>query len=117
MAVRPEEPQRLTPELLTHAAGSGPVYSLDLSKKGLTFLCSFRAFPKLQSLNLAYNRLTTLDPEGLFEGSKDLKELRLTDNSLESLSQLRSLGLLCLYADFNLISSVEDLSTLKVAAM
>jgi len=115
MAARPEGPQRLTPELLTQAAGSGPVYSLDLSKQGLTALCSFRAFAKLQSLNLAYNRLTTLEP-GLFDGSKDLKELRLTDNSLQSLSELRSLGLLSLYADFNLIPSVEDLSTLKVAS-
>ena len=115
MAARLESPQRLTADLLSQAAGSGSTYTLDLSKHGLTSLCPFRSYPKLQSLNLSYNKLQSLHPPGLFDGIKDLKELRLTDNSVSSLSEIRGMtGLVSLYAEYNMLNSVEELGSLKV---
>jgi Leucine-rich repeat (LRR) protein len=90
------------------------VYGLDLSKQGLISLYSFKQFPKLQTVNLFYNKLSNLAPEGLFDGLKDLKELRITDNSVADLSEIRGGGLIALYADFNLVESVAGLGKLKV---
>ena len=111
-----EAPQTLSPEVIQQVAGSVPAYSADLSKKGLVALCSFKHFPKLQTLNLAYNRLAALEPEGVFDTLKDLKELRLTDNSVKSLTEIRNPSLIALYADFNLVESLEDISRLKVSS-
>lgn len=107
----------LTPDTIFQAAlESNPnkVYTVDLSKKELIMLCSFRPFGKLRSINLSYNKIRDIPEREGLEMLKDLRELEIACNQIESLDSVRNATLERLVASYNRLSSILPILRLKV---
>ena len=107
----------LTPDTISQAAleaNPNKVYTVDLSKRELVLLCSFRQFPKLRSINLSYNKLRYIPEREGIEMLRDLRELEFACNSIESLDSVKNSCLERLVASYNRICNILPILRLKV---
>jgi Leucine-rich repeat (LRR) protein len=92
----------------THGERPEKILGLEVSKLKLTRICSLLPLAKLKSINLANNLIESLD-YSYIDRLKDLKELDVSCNSLQSTSGLLNPGLIKLNIGFNKIESIENL--------